>query len=348
MVSSPCSLRTLSTRGSSSRPAWSSSPSSRPSSGRWCWTRCCCWRSGRTRQWRPRAARSGRPPIWSAGSEATWRWGSTVRPEVRRRVERIKTTKHFARLDHRATPGFVGGCRAVSGIVSFKRGWCVCCRADVPLRQVVGEECVAFMLNWRENDYLTLQVPPSLVMNNPYIKVKTIVKICSVLSNNHVIADWSQIWGCYSSFQRWLLEAKSHQIRASASLRQLGQLLASTCKELPGPKECRRTAKELWEVVVQICSVSIQHKRNSDGRVGLIKHRESSMGILYRYAAATAAVENLRPNGSCCSFRYFFFPRLTHSGANSSLSSRSFGSVPQEGTCILTLGGITFRWLICF
>ncbi|TNN31746.1 Integrator complex subunit 8 [Liparis tanakae] len=88
------------------------------------------------------------------------------------------------------------------------------------------------MLNWRENDYLTLQVPPSLVMNNPYIK--------------------------------------------------LGQLLASTCKELPGPKECRRTAKELWEVVVQICSVSVQHKRNHDGRVGLIKHRESSMGILYR------------------------------------------------------------------
>lgn len=42
---------------------------------------------------------------------------------------------------------------------------------DLPLRQVVGEECVAFMLNWRENDYLTLQVPPSLVMNNPYIKV---------------------------------------------------------------------------------------------------------------------------------------------------------------------------------
>lgn len=307
MVSSPCSLRTLSTRGSSSRPAWSSSPSFRPSSGRWCWTRCCCWRSGRTRRWRPRAAKSGRPPIWSAGSEATWRWGSTVRPEVHRRVERIKTTKHFARLDHRVTPGFVGGCRAVSGIVSFKLGWCVCCRADVPLRQVVGEECVAFMLNWRENDYLTLQVPPSLVMNNPYIKVKTIIKICSVLSNNHVIADRSQIWGCYSSYQRWLLEAKSHQIRASASLRQLGQLLASTCKELPGPKESRRTAKELWEVVVQICSVSIQHKRNSDGRVGLIKHRESSMGILYRCAAATAAVENLRPNGSCCSFRYFFF-----------------------------------------
>uniref|UniRef100_A0A8C2XCS7 Integrator complex subunit 8 n=1 Tax=Cyclopterus lumpus TaxID=8103 RepID=A0A8C2XCS7_CYCLU len=106
-------------------------------------------------------------------------------------------------------------------------------RSYLPLRQVVGEECVAFMLNWRENDYLTLQVPPSLVMNNPYIK--------------------------------------------------LGQLLASTCKELPGPKECRRTAKELWDVVVQICSVSIQHKRNHDGRVGLIKHRESSMGILYRY-----------------------------------------------------------------
>ncbi|XP_067344918.1 integrator complex subunit 8 isoform X2 [Channa argus] len=117
-------------------------------------------------------------------------------------------------------------------LVSRVRGYLEMRIHDLPLRQVVGEECVAFMLNWRENDYLTLQVPPSLVMNNPYIK--------------------------------------------------LGQLLASTCKELPGPKESRRTAKELWDVVVQICSMSIQHKRNNDGRVGLIKHRESSMGILHR------------------------------------------------------------------
>ncbi|KAJ0054924.1 hypothetical protein NL108_007115, partial [Boleophthalmus pectinirostris] len=118
-------------------------------------------------------------------------------------------------------------------LVSRVRGYLEMRIHDLPLRQVVGEECVAFMLNWRENDYLTLQVPQSLVMNNPYIK--------------------------------------------------LGQLLASTCKELPGPKESRRTAKELWEAVVQICSVSVQHKRSSDGRVGLIKHRESSMGILQRY-----------------------------------------------------------------
>uniref|UniRef100_A0A665TK49 INTS8 TPR repeats domain-containing protein n=1 Tax=Echeneis naucrates TaxID=173247 RepID=A0A665TK49_ECHNA len=123
--------------------------------------------------------------------------------------------------------------RPPSDLVSRVRGYLEMRIHDLPLRQVVGEECVAFMLNWRENDYLTLQVPPSLVMNNPYIK--------------------------------------------------LGQLLASTCKELPGPKESRRTAKELWDVVVQICSVSIQHKRNSEGRVGLIKHRESSMGILHRY-----------------------------------------------------------------
>lgn len=41
-------------------------------------------------------------------------------------------------------------------------------------------------------------------------------------------------------------------------------------------------------MVVQICSVSVQHKRNNDGRVGLIKHRESSMGILQRYTANTA------------------------------------------------------------
>ncbi|XP_068603352.1 integrator complex subunit 8 [Brachionichthys hirsutus] len=117
-------------------------------------------------------------------------------------------------------------------LVSRVRGYLEMRIHDVPLRQVVGEECVAFMLNWRENDYLTLQVPPSLATNNPYVK--------------------------------------------------LGQLLASTCKELPGPKESRRAAKELWEVVVQICSVSIQHKRASDGRVGLIKHRESSMGIMHR------------------------------------------------------------------
>ncbi|KAL0962622.1 hypothetical protein UPYG_G00342890 [Umbra pygmaea] len=117
-------------------------------------------------------------------------------------------------------------------LVSRVRGYLEMRIHDLPLRQIVGEECVAFMLNWRENEYLTLQVPQQLVMNNPYIK--------------------------------------------------LGQLLASTCKELPGPKESRRTAKELWEVVVQICSVSNQHKRNSDGRVSLIKQRESSIGILQR------------------------------------------------------------------
>uniref|UniRef100_A0A3P8ZRA5 INTS8 TPR repeats domain-containing protein n=1 Tax=Esox lucius TaxID=8010 RepID=A0A3P8ZRA5_ESOLU len=119
-----------------------------------------------------------------------------------------------------------------SDLVSRVRGYLEMRIHDLPLRQIVGEECVAFMLNWRENEYLTLQVPQQLVMNNPYIK--------------------------------------------------LGQLLASTCKELPGPKESRRTAKELWEVVVQICSVSNQHKRNSDGRVSLIKQRESNMGILQR------------------------------------------------------------------
>ncbi|XP_063041579.1 integrator complex subunit 8 [Engraulis encrasicolus] len=117
-------------------------------------------------------------------------------------------------------------------LVSRVRGYLEMRLHDLPLRQIVGEECVAFMLNWRENEYLTLQVPAALVQNNPYIKV--------------------------------------------------GQLLASTCKELPGPKESRRTAKELWEVVVLICSVSTQHKRASDGRLSLIKHRESSLGIMPR------------------------------------------------------------------
>ncbi|XP_067282482.1 integrator complex subunit 8 isoform X3 [Pseudorasbora parva] len=122
--------------------------------------------------------------------------------------------------------------RPPSDLVSRVRGYLEMRIHDLPLRQVVGEECVVFMLNWRENEYLTLQVPQSLVNNNPYIK--------------------------------------------------LGQLIASTCKELPGPKESRRTAKELWEVVVQICSVSSQHKRTNEGRVSLLKQRESSLGILPR------------------------------------------------------------------
>uniref|UniRef100_A0A671M958 INTS8 TPR repeats domain-containing protein n=1 Tax=Sinocyclocheilus anshuiensis TaxID=1608454 RepID=A0A671M958_9TELE len=115
-------------------------------------------------------------------------------------------------------------------LVSRVRGYLEMRIHDLPLRQIVGEECVVFMLNWRENEYLTLQVPQSLVNSNPYIK--------------------------------------------------LGQLIASTCKELPGPKESRRTAKELWEVVVQICSVSSQHKRSSDGRVSLLKQRASSLGTI--------------------------------------------------------------------
>ncbi|MGH0159125.1 UNVERIFIED_CONTAM: hypothetical protein FKN15_071875 [Acipenser sinensis] len=115
-------------------------------------------------------------------------------------------------------------------LVSRVRGYLEMRIHDIPLRQVVGEEGVAFMLNWRENEYLTLQVPTSLVHKNPYVK--------------------------------------------------LGQLLAATCKELPGPKESRRTAKDLWEVVVQICSLTSQHKRANDGRVSLIKQRESTLGIM--------------------------------------------------------------------
>ncbi|XP_062870806.1 integrator complex subunit 8 [Trichomycterus rosablanca] len=135
-------------------------------------------------------------------------------------------------LELRAHEAMGGVERPPSDLVSRVRGYLEMRIRDIPLRQVIGEECVTFMLNWRENEYLTLQVPQSLVNNNPYIK--------------------------------------------------LGQLLASTCKELPGPKESRRTAKELWELVVQICSVASQHKRTSDGRVSLIKQRDSSIGILPR------------------------------------------------------------------
>ncbi|KAM4688564.1 integrator complex subunit 8 [Discoglossus pictus] len=131
---------------------------------------------------------------------------------------------------HEAGSG-ISGERPPPELISRVRGYLEMRIPDIPLRQVVAEECVAFMLNWRENEYLTLQVPPSLVQSNPYVK--------------------------------------------------LGQLLAATCKELPGP-DSRRTAKDLWEVVVQICSVSNQHKRANDGRVSLIKNRDSTLGIMYR------------------------------------------------------------------
>ncbi|NXE52598.1 INT8 protein, partial [Casuarius casuarius] len=133
---------------------------------------------------------------------------------------------------HEAGAG-VSGERPPSDLISRVRGYLEMRVPDIPLRQVIAEECVAFLLNWRENEYLTMQVPLPLVQTNPYVK--------------------------------------------------LGQLLAATCKELPGPKESRRTAKDLWEVVVQICSVSNQHKRGNDGRVSLIKHRESTLGIMYSF-----------------------------------------------------------------
>ena len=74
----------------------------------------------------------------------------------------------------RRDPGFLGDSSRSSHKVSLSS--CLSVSPDLPLRQVVGEECVAFMLNWRENDYLTLQVPPSLVMNNPYIKVGPVAR----------------------------------------------------------------------------------------------------------------------------------------------------------------------------
>lgn len=80
---------------------------------------------------------------------------------------------------------------------------------------------------------------------------------------------------------------------------QLGQLLAATCRELPGPKESRRTAKDLWEAVVQMCSVSSQHKRGSDGRVSLIKQRDCSLGIMYRCVGTVGASSGLRTPQWC-------------------------------------------------
>ncbi|RXM28466.1 Integrator complex subunit 8 [Acipenser ruthenus] len=150
-------------------------------------------------------------------------------------------------------------------LVSRVRGYLEMRIHDIPLRQVVGEEGVAFMLNWRENEYLTLQVPTSLVHKNPYVKVVGEEGVAFML-------NWREN-------EYLTLQVPTSLVHKNPYVK-LGQLLAATCKELPGPKESRRTAKDLWEVVVQICSLTSQHKRANDGRVSLIKQRESTLGIM--------------------------------------------------------------------
>lgn len=163
--------------------------------------------------------------LFTAGLELVTEFSPKLRQVMLNEILLLDILTHEAGVGH-------SGERPPSDLISRVRGYLEMRLPDIPLRQVVAAECVAFMLNWRENEYLTLQVPAFLFQNNPYVK--------------------------------------------------LGQLLAATCKELPGPKESRRTAKDLWEVVVQICSVSNQHKRGNDGRVSLIKQRESTLGIMYR------------------------------------------------------------------
>ncbi|XP_045143264.1 integrator complex subunit 8 [Echinops telfairi] len=163
--------------------------------------------------------------LFSAGLELVTEFSPKLRQVMLNEMLLLDIHTHEAGTGH-------SGERPPSDLISRVRGYLEMRLPDIPLRQVIAEECVAFMLNWRENEYLTLQVPAFLLQSNPYVK--------------------------------------------------LGQLLAATCKELPGPKESRRTAKDLWEVVVQICSVSSQHKRGNDGRVSLIKQRESTLGIMYR------------------------------------------------------------------
>jgi len=70
---------------------------------------------------------------------------------------------------HEAGTGQSGE-RPPSDLISRVRGYLEMRLPDIPLRQVIAEECVAFMLNWRENEYLTLQVPAFLLQNNPYVK----------------------------------------------------------------------------------------------------------------------------------------------------------------------------------
>ncbi|XP_008591067.1 PREDICTED: integrator complex subunit 8-like [Galeopterus variegatus] len=63
------------------------------------------------------------------------------------------------------------GERPPSDLISRVRGYLEMRLPDIPLHQVIAEECIGFMLNWRENEYLTLQVPAFLLQSNPYVKV---------------------------------------------------------------------------------------------------------------------------------------------------------------------------------
>ncbi|KAM8785868.1 integrator complex subunit 8 isoform 2-T2 [Rhynchonycteris naso] len=104
---------------------------------------------------------------------------------------------------HEAGTGQSGE-RPPSDLISRVRGYLEMRLPDIPLRQVVAEECVAFMLNWKENEYLTLQVPAFLLQNNPYVKeplVLTIilslfVKLLNVREDivNDVTAEHISIW----------------------------------------------------------------------------------------------------------------------------------------------------------
>ncbi|KAM9304266.1 integrator complex subunit 8 isoform 10-T10 [Morus bassanus] len=89
---------------------------------------------------------------------------------------------------HEAGAG-VSGERPPSDLISRVRGYLEMRVPDIPLRQVIAEECVAFLLNWRENEYLTMQVPLPLVQTNPYVKViKRMIKCCSLLNCHTQVA----------------------------------------------------------------------------------------------------------------------------------------------------------------
>uniref|UniRef100_A0A7N9CX63 Integrator complex subunit 8 n=1 Tax=Macaca fascicularis TaxID=9541 RepID=A0A7N9CX63_MACFA len=104
---------------------------------------------------------------------------------------------------HEAGTGQAGE-RPPSDLISRVRGYLEMRLPDIPLRQVIAEECVAFMLNWRESEYLTLQVPAFLLQSNPYVKeplVLTIilslfVKLHNVREDivNDITAEHISIW----------------------------------------------------------------------------------------------------------------------------------------------------------
>uniref|UniRef100_A0A8C4QE96 Integrator complex subunit 8 n=1 Tax=Eptatretus burgeri TaxID=7764 RepID=A0A8C4QE96_EPTBU len=125
-------------------------------------------------------------------------------------------------------------------VYTYLESW----QQDVPTRALIAEQCVCFLLNYKDLEYLSVQVSTT------------------ALHNKHV---------------------------------KLGQLLAGTCRDFTGPKESRRSAKELWEAIVLVFTFPGQAKKGGNGKGATGKMRDASAPTLTRKEFVTCATKLKEP-----------------------------------------------------